>query len=325
LTHVLLIDGNHLGYASMYVPALSHLQHEGSPTGGIMGLVQSVIRISARFHGAVPVVLWDGHAAWRKELCPEYKENRKDKPEKVAVTESWRRQQPHAAHLLLQMGVLQLRATNAEADDLAGLLAMETSTFDDFDIDRITLVSGDTDWWQALSERVDWLSPITDKTVTLADLQTDAVKDGPFSSPEEYLLAKAIAGDASDNIPGVPGVGILTARKLLRKFGGLDGIADAVAFGAATDRKSAAIAEHRETVERNLRIMDWRLAPTPSAGFYGYVRLSFEPEACQELCSTFGLQRLSGRLGPEGEWSRLIEAHRQGVAPVIDFVESHAR
>ena len=323
MTHILLIDGNHLGYASMYSSALGSLQHEGFPTGGMIGLIQSVIRISARFPRAVPVVLWDGHAAWRKELCPEYKENRQDKPEKVAVSESWHRQQPHAAHLLLQMGVLQLRAPEAEADDLAGILTRDPSSFRDFGIGRITLVSGDTDWWQALSDRVDWFNPITDKSVTLADLQTEAVKHGPFSGTDEYLLAKAIAGDISDNIPGVPGVGITTAREFLQRFGGLDGIAEAVASGAVTGKRAAAIVEHRETIERNRRIMDWRLAPLPNGGF-SYVRLSFEPDACQELCSTFGLQRLSSRLGPEGEWSRLLREHREGIASVVDFVESRA-
>lgn len=309
----------------MYASALGSLQYEGFPTGGIVGMVQSIIRISALFPNAVPVVLWDGHAAWRKELCPQYKENRGDKPEKVAVAESWHRQQPHAAHLLLQMGVLQLRAPDAEADDLAGILTRDPSSFEEFGIERITLVSGDTDWWQALSDRVDWFSPITDKSVRLADLQSDSVKHGPFSGTDEYLLAKAMAGDVSDNIPGVPGVGMATAREFLQKFGDLDGICEAVASGAVTGKRAVAIVEHRETVERNQKIMDWRLAPSPSHGF-SYVRLSFEPEACQELCSRFGMERrLSSRLGTEGEWSRLLAAHREGVAPVIDFVESHAR
>jgi len=323
MSHILLIDGNNIGYASMYVPALSRLQHNGQSTGGLMGLAQSVIRISALFPEAVPVVLWDGHAGWRKELCPEYKENRKDTPEKVSVAQSWRQQQPWAAALLMQMGVLQARAMDAEADDLAGRLTHNTEAFGDYGIDRITLASGDTDWWQALSDSVDWLSPITDKSVTLETLRSDGVKDGPFESPYEYLLAKAIAGDASDNIPGVPGVGITTALKLLRHHGGLDGIGEAVANGSAKDQKSQAITKHRETIERNRTIMDWSLAPASSERA-GFLRLSFAAAECADFCAGFGLNRLADRLQPHGDWALLVSRHIRHVPAVCDYIEAHA-
>ena len=316
MTRILLIDGNNIGYASMYVPALSRLSHAGMPTGGIMGLAQSVMRIVKLFPGAVPVVLWDGHAAWRKELCPEYKENRQDTPDKAAVAEAWRRQQPWASALLLQMGVIQARAYDAEADDLAGRLCMDLSAMDEYGIDRITMVSGDTDWWQAISERVDWFTPITDKSMTLEKLRTDEAKDGPFAGPEEYILAKTIAGDSSDNIPGVPGIGIATAVKLLRLHGGLDGIRRAVESGSAKDKKSVALAGLLPMIERNRRIMDWRLAPEGSESI-GLVRMPFDAEECQLLCAEFGMDRLAERLS--GEWMS-----DDGFAAAFRYCESVA-
>lgn len=313
MTHILLIDGQNIGYASMHVPALSRLSHAGMRTGGIMGLAQSVMRIVKLFPGAVPVVLWDGHAAWRKELCPEYKENRKDTPEKRAVADAWRQQQPWASALLLQMGVIQARAHDAEADDLAGRLCMDLPAMDEHGIDRITMVSGDTDWWQAISERVDWFTPITDKGMTLEKLRTDEAKDGPFAGPEEYILAKAIAGDSSDNIPGVPGVGITTAVKFMRLHGGLDGIRRAVESGSAKDKKSAAIVGLLPMIERNRRIMDWRLAPEAS-GPAGLVSASFDADECRLLCEEFGLDRLAERL--PGEWMA-----EEGLAAVFRYCE----
>jgi len=320
VVQILAIDGNNIGYASMYTPALSRLSHDGQPTGGILGLVQSVIRIAKRYPEAVPIVLWDGHAAWRKELCPEYKENRRDRPDKVAVAESWKRQQPWANLFLLQMGVLQMRAPDAEADDLAGRLAFAHERFADFGIDGMTLVSGDTDWWQALSRHVTWFTPITDGEMTLADLQTDKAKDGPFSGTEEYLLAKAMAGDPSDNIPGVQRVGIPTALKLLRLHEGLDGIAAAVASGRAKDKASAAIVDAIDLIERNRRIMDWRLAP-PSAETTGIARLSFSPDDCRDLCAHFGFDRLAHRLEPGGEWDTLQRSFLPEVPAAFDFAE----
>ncbi|QQD72990.1 5'-3' exonuclease family protein [Acidithiobacillus ferrivorans] len=316
MRHVLLIDGNNIGYASMYVPALSRLAHHGQPTGGVMGLAQSVMRISSLYPGAVPVVLWDGHAAWRKSLCPEYKANRKDTPEKVAVADSWRQQQPLASTLLLHMGVIQMRAVDAEADDLAGRLCLNEAPAA-HGIDRVTMISGDTDWWQALSPGVDWFTPITDKPMSLEMLRTAAAKDGPFAGPDEYLLAKAVAGDPSDNIPGVPGVGMATALKLLRLHGGLEGIQQAVDQGHAKDKKSVAIAAMIPAIERNLHIMDWRKAPELRPGNTGVMREDFDAPACQTFCDDLGLHRLSERLAGDASWD--CAAQSWALSPTMDF------
>lgn len=319
MNHILLIDGNNIGYASMYIPALSKLAHDGKPTGAIMGVAQSVMRICGRFPGAVPVVLWDGRAEWRKALCPEYKENRHATAEKSAVSDAWHYQQPMTSTLLHYMGVIQVRAFDAEADDLAGRFSLYPEHFDDFGVKQVTLVSGDTDWWQAISEKVDWFTPITDKSMTLTELQTEGGKDGPFSGPDEYLLAKCVAGDTSDNIPGVPGVGIATALKLLRLHGGLEGISKAVQEGRAKDKKSAAIAERISLIERNRQIMDWMASPKPVYDSVGIIRQTFDPDACQGFCKNLALTRLAIRLEEGRTWANMVEAMNMGS--VVNFLE----
>ncbi|MBN6742683.1 DNA polymerase I [Acidithiobacillus sp. MC6.1] len=316
---MMLIDGNNIGYAAMYQSALSRLAHNGRPTGGILGLAQSVMRLSALFPDAVPVVLWDGYAAWRRELCPEYKANRKDTPEKIEVAEKWRQQEPLARTLLLHLGVPQVRAADAEADDLAGRFCRSLEA-EDCPVGHITLASNDRDWWQALGPLVDWFSPITDTHVTLEDMGTTKVKDGPFKNAEEYLLAKAMAGDDSDNIPGVPGVGLKTAVKLLRAHGGIDGIRSAVQSGVAKDKKSAAITELHDTILRNLRIMDWRQARDSSPGQVGMMRETFDAEAALGWCADLGMGKLGERLGDNGEWARRVRGWPVGEA--MDFLES---
>lgn len=313
-TSLLLIDGNNIGYAAMYQPALSRLSFRDFPTGGILGLVQSILRLSSLFPDAVPVVLWDGHAAWRKVLCPEYKATRKDTPEKEEIAEKWRVQAPHAQTLLLHMGVAQARAADAEADDLAYRICR----LENEQRGKVTLVSADKDWWQAISPDIDWFSPITDKRVTLADLLTDAVDDGPFRDTDEFILAKAIAGDKSDNIPGVSGVGVKTAVKLLVRHGSLEGIAAAVASGVAKDKKAADVAGSLDLIQRNLRIMDWRLAPVPQE--VGMVREAFDASACGTFCEALGLHRLAERLDSSGEWSKRMS--RLSMAGVLDWVDA---
>jgi DNA polymerase-1 len=186
-------------------------------------------------------------------------------------------------------------------------------------IERITMASGDTDWWQAISEKVDWFTPITDKAMSLELLRTDAAKDGPFESPDEYLLAKSIAGDNSDNIPGVPGVGVKTAVKLLRTHGGIDGICSAVQNGSAKDKKSAAIAEQHATIQRNLRIMDWRQAPDSAQWQIGVAREPFHAAAALDWCAELGLGRLSERLSDDGAWAKRVGGWPIGI--VMDFLE----
>lgn len=318
MTQIILIDGNNVGYASMYIPALAHLSHNGQPTGGIMGLAQSILRISARYPNAVPVILWDGHSAWRKALYPEYKANRKDTPEKVAVSESWNQQQPFARLLLVHMGLIQLRAADAEADDLVWRICQGVDD-PEFDLSRIILCSNDQDWLQALGPRVDWYSPITEKTM---DLQEFLNGEDAFLSTEEFILAKAMAGDKSDNIDGVPGVGIKTAVKLLRLHGGLDGIAAAVASGKAKDKRSMDIAASLPVIERNRILMDWSMAEASMASSTSILREPFYDEGVHEACEAYGLGNLEKRIFSNADF--IQNSAKWNVARVMDFVERYA-
>lgn len=316
---LLLIDANNIGYASMYIPALSSLSHEGQATGGILGVIQSAMRLIQKFPGSVPFLLWDGHASWRKDILPEYKANRKD-PAQQEVAQSWERQRAIASILFLHLGIPQIRAADAEADDLAGFLTRAIDRSGQSTVRRIALASGDTDWWQAISPKVTWLSPITDKLVTLDSLRSDQVKDGPFLSPDEYLEAKIIAGDSSDNIPGVSGVGLKTACKLLRQHVGTQGIIAAVEQGRAKDKRSISIAEHAERIAVNRRIMDWRHAPTIATGSWGILRSSFCMEDFRTEAQAWGLQRLLDRFGSGDAWQSWEQSIPWGDA--LDFVES---
>lgn len=318
MTQLVLIDGNNIGYAGMYIPALAHLSCDDHPTGGILGMAQSVVRISNLYPQAIPVVLWDGHAAWRKALYPEYKGNRHDTPEKMAVAESWNEQQAHARLLLMHMGVIQVRAIDAEADDLVWRICQGVED-PDFGIERVVLCSNDQDWLQALGPRVDWYSPITEKTM---NLDTFLHGDDAYRSTEEFILAKAMAGDKSDNIDGVPGVGMKTAVKLLRLYGGLDGIAAAVASGTAKDKRSADIATSLPLIARNRKLMDWSLSEYSGPSATSILREPFYAEEVRRVCERFRLDSLMRRLAPDSDFIRNSEAW--DIPTSMDFLEKYA-
>lgn len=261
----LLLDANSVGYAAMYVPAFSRLAHQGFSTGGIHGTMISLLaRMRAR-PGATPFVLWDCKAEWRHNEWPGYKSNRSDTPEKVAIRQSYKLQTPVIRMFLSALGIPQVSCGLSEADDLAGHICrnMDTSWIIEF-------VTRDTDYWQSLADNVVWYSPIHKKQVTLADLSNPATEmlktSGHFLSTFEYLQAKALSGDDSDCIPGVEGVGMKTATKIARTYGG-----SMEAFWAGVDDGSikpkgvvaerVATHESRDIFYRNLRLMDWSKAP----------------------------------------------------------------
>lgn len=259
---ILLIDISGLAYAAMFSPQGS-LEHEGFPTGAIHGAIKSVFARMAEHPEAVPIILWDSKAVWRHEMLPEYKSSRSATPEKAEIRKNYKMQIPHLQVLMSAMGMPQVSCGGAEADDVAGVLCRN--------LDQswnIELVSRDGDWLQALDERTVWYSPVHRKGLSLKGLSDpdNGLKDGYFLSTDELLQAKALAGDASDEIPGVYGVGITTALKVIRQHGTkIEDFWSKVDSGDVKPKgviqTKLASNESRDIFKRNMTLMDWRLAP----------------------------------------------------------------
>ena len=268
-----------------------HRSHRGQDTGAIHGTFEKLARLLAAHPDTVPVLLWDDRCLWREELLPQYKRHRWDTPEQQAFLQSYLAQCEVTQALLRHLAIAQASCANFEADDIVGLICRN--------IDpawQIALATTDTDWYQALQANVVWISTRTGTVVTESDLgDTDAVKDGPFDSPDHFVRSKALAGDTSDGIPGVKGVGLKTAAKILREHGTIEALwalhdAGHPIKGVALQR--AAGPEYREAYHRNLKLVDWRLAPPLQNNF----RIDFEPAdpgAFKALCAEWGLGEIS--------------------------------
>ncbi len=219
--------------------------------------------------------------------------------------------------LLTQLGVPQASCQNFEADDIAGLICKVLDP-----AWHITLATTDTDWYQALKHNVVWESTRDGTVVTECDLaNSSAVKDGPFTSTDHFIQARALAGDPSDGIPGVKGVGLKTAARLIKEHATIEALwakhdAHEVMHGVVLQR--AAGPEYRDVYRRNLQLIDWRLAPRLQRNF----RLEFahpDGKAFDKLCVKWGLReigeswkdfaipRQSGQLAVD-EVRRILEA-----------------
>lgn len=238
----------------------------------------------------VPIVLWDDRCLWREQILPQYKRHRWDTPEQQAFLKSYLAQSAIISELLSCMGVPQASCPNCEADDIAGLICRNADPNW-----QITLATSDTDWYQALRNNVVWESPRTGVVVTHADLgNADIVRDGPFFSTDHYIESKALAGDTSDGIPGVKGVGLKTAARVIREYGTIEALwakhdAKEPLKGVVLQRTAGP--EFRDIYYRNLKLIDWRLAPPLDQNF----RLEFKQpdiEAFKMLCAKWGLNEV---------------------------------
>ncbi len=311
---LILIDINVLGISSMHQWAYKDRRFKGKPTAAIQGTLEKLSRLSSVFPGHVPIVLWDDRCHWREAILPRYKRHRWGTPEQQAFLESYLAQAAIVRQLVGHLGIPQIFCPGFEADDLAGVICRG--------IDQsweVVLATSDSDWYQALREKVTWFSPHTEKQITLANLHgAVAVSEVPFDSIDHFIEAKALAGDSSDGIPGVPGVGIKTAARIIHEHGSLESLWAKHDGGVAVKGViplRVAGQEYREIYRRNLRLVDWRLAPSLPADYEfemsGADRRGFEG-LCEAWGLTAGVREFGGKV--------IVGAHGAGVAGVIGRV-----
>ena len=288
---IILIDANSIGYAAMYQPNLARLAHDGESTAALHGLPASVFKLMKRFPEAVPVILWDGKARWRYDTYPDYKSDRGSTPDKIAIREAYKRQAPLLRQFFFDLGLPQVGHPDTEADDLAGLIARAlVREHDDL---HVLLSTTDSDWVQALHARIHWFNTRDESITDLARLASEEFKDGPFDTPEQYLAAKCMAGDTSDTIDGVHGIGLKTGAKFLREHGSFEALwAKADAGEAFKGAKLQSVITHdaRALYARNRSIMDWTKAPIP--GDLGLACPAPDLASAIEMTERFGLKRV---------------------------------
>lgn len=309
-----LIDINVLGLSAMRQWAYMDLSFEGRATGAIQGTLDKILALTDERPNHVPIVLWDDRCHWREQILPAYKRHRWETPEQRAMLESYLAQAEVVRELLGHLGIAQVFCPGFEADDLAGVIVRQCDPEWE-----VVLATSDTDWLQALRRNVVWISPATGQHVTHADLgDPDKVKGGPFASTEHYIKAKALAGDTSDGIPGIEGVGLKTAARIIREHGSVEALwarhdAGVPIKGAVLQRTAGRA--HRQMYYRNLRLIDWRLAPALS-GDCDLRADAPDPVAFRALCAAWGLTRRKPATG-DAAAGRSDEATITAIAELL--------
>lgn len=206
---LVLIDGNSIVNRAFYgLPDLTTT--DGRHTNGILGFLNILLKILEEEKPQYLTVAFDvKHPTFRHEMYTEYKGTRKGMPEEL------REQVPVLKEILKAMNVLILERPGYEADDILGTLAKRGER----DGMEVSLVSGDRDLLQIADDIIKVRIPKTKRTGTeIEDYYTKDVIEKYGLRPEQIIDLKGLMGDASDNIPGVPGIGEKTAVKLLSQY-----------------------------------------------------------------------------------------------------------
>ena len=207
---ILLIDGHSILNRAFYgLPELTNA--EGLHTNAIYGFLNILFRIVEEEKPDYLTVAFDLHApTFRHEMYADYKGTRKGMPQEL------REQVPVMKDVLMAMGITIVSKEGYEADDLLGTLAKKSEA-NGMDV---TVLSGDRDLLQLASEHICIRIPKTrfGKT-TIEDYFEKDVKEKYQLTPAQIIELKALMGDSSDNIPGLPGVGEKTATKILLEYG----------------------------------------------------------------------------------------------------------
>lgn len=207
---LLILDTNSLLNRAYY--AIRGLTtQDGMPTGAIFGTLKLIIDISAKVQPDRIFAAFDVKKKnFRHDIFPEYKGHRKPMDEELAV------QLEPLKEILRLIGIAIVQKEGFEADDIIGTL---TQTL----VGEKTVVSGDKDLLQLIKDDTTvYLTKVGVSQLDKNDIKV--LNEKGFRTVDEFVDYKGLRGDTSDNIPGVEGIGELTALKLIKEYGSIDNI-----------------------------------------------------------------------------------------------------
>ena len=219
--HFYLIDGSGYIFRAYYaLPPLSR-KSDGMPTGAVNGFCNMLFKLledsksnenkDKPTHFAV--IFDSARKNFRNEIFSDYKANRSDAPDDLIPQFEYIRKSVEAFNLP------SIEMINYEADDLIATYVEHVLEIGA----KVTIVSSDKDLMQLYKKSVRIYDPMKNKFINKDDI------DKKFGvAPEKIIDVQALAGDSSDNVPGVPGIGVKTAAELINKYGTLENLLKSV-------------------------------------------------------------------------------------------------
>lgn len=289
---ILLVDSSIYVFRAWFTLPGNLLDAQGRPANAVFGFLDFVLRLFAERAPSRIAFAFDQSLSsnFRNDIYPDYKANRPPAPEEL------RQQFAQVRAFLRAAGLCELSSPRYEADDLIGTLAARERATGE----RLLLITADKDLAQLVGTHDEWWDFPRGEP-----LGPNAVARKFGVRPEQIADQLALAGDKVDNIPGVPGVGMSTAAKLLRRFDTLDALlADIPAIAQmklrGAKRLMQLIDEHQDTVRLARRLTGIECA----ADIPDHGPLERRPPDLDALQSWFDLMGFNGRR--RDSWLKLL-------------------
>jgi DNA polymerase-1 len=206
---IYLIDGSAFLYRAFHA-IRSLATSKGHPTNATFGFTRILLKLLKDKQPGYAGVFFDVKGpTFRHKMFDEYKANRPPMPEELSI------QIPDIKAIIKALNIPIIEKTGYEADDLMGTYARiaQAQGF------KVVMVTGDKDFIQLITDDCTLWDPMKDTITDRSDIKTEMGID-----PDQFIDVLGLAGDSSDNIPGVKGVGVKTAAKLIAEYGSINRI-----------------------------------------------------------------------------------------------------
>ncbi len=282
IKHLYLVDGSGFIFRAFHgLPMMT--RSDGTPTNAVYGFATMLSRLMVESDADHLAVIFDaGRKTFRNEIYPDYKAHRPPAPEELVP------QFPLIREAVDAFGVAQVELEGFEADDLIATYAALAQSQGA----QVTIVSSDKDLMQLIRPGIGLLDPLKNKAIGEAEV---ILKFGV--PPNKVVDVQALIGDPTDNVPGVPGIGVKTAAELIGLYGDLDGL-----LAKASEIKQP---KRRETLlaNRDKALMSRELVrlkcdtPTP-LGLEAMLRRPPDPARLRDFFNRMEFRSLLAKLGP---------------------------
>ena len=281
IRHLYLIDGSGFIFRAFHgLPSMTRA--DGTPVNAVYGFTSMLAKlVGASDCDALAVVFDTARKTFRSEIYPEYKAHRPPPPEELIP------QFPLVRDATRAFNIAQVEKEGFEADDLIATYATLAASQGI----RVTIVSSDKDLMQLVGNGVFMLDPLKNKEIGEAE-----VFEKFGVTPAQVTQVQALCGDATDNVPGVPGIGIKTAAQLIGEYGDIETLL-AQTDSIKQPKRREALVNHAEDARVSLRLVTLDRAVPLEQSLDDFRVKKLDPAVLGTFLEAQGFRSLMSKLG----------------------------
>ncbi len=302
---LLLIDGNNLIHRAYHAfPKNFSSQKTGEQTNAVYGFSRVLLTIIREFKPSFVACVFDPPGkTFRDEKYADYKATR------PKADQALYDQIPRVKEVVRSLGIPIFEEKGFEADDALATIVSKLKKELGRRLDKILIATNDQDSWQLINRRVSIVSPLVGRDSNL-EVTIEVVKERLGLEPGQVVDYKALRGDPSDNIPGVPGIGSKTAAQLIGHFGSLEGLYLALESGRvdAKPRIVGLLKDHKAEAFFSKELIEFEKDVPFSVSLEEFQLGRYDLEKAESLFKELGfksLEKLLPRVLPKAEQTRL--------------------